>query len=167
MAEPPSVPLLDRGPPLEPPERAWDVVLVVSAGGVLGTVARYELGRALPHQTTQLPWVTLLVNASGCLAIGVLMVVLSHSRLGQHRRLVRPFIGVGILGGYTSYSTFATDVVRLVDAHRPGTAAAYVALTVLGCAVAVWLAVLGTNAVLTQMGRNRTGGNRTGGGQPS
>ena len=117
--------------------RQWDLVVACSAGGVLGTWARYGVGRAVPHTGREFPWSTVLINATGCLLIGALMVVLLE--LTSPHRLVRPFLGVGVLGGYTTYSTFAVDVERLVLNHQPGAALSYVVVTVLSCAVAVWL----------------------------
>ncbi len=64
--------------------------------------------------------------------------------LTSPHRLARPFLGVGVLGGYTTYSTFAVDVERLVLAHRPLTALAYVAVAVAACGTAVWLSTIAT-----------------------
>lgn len=121
------------------------MVLAVALGGVGGADARYGLGRALPHSSGQFPWSTLLINVSGCLAIGVLLVtLLSRSR---PPRLARPFLGVGVLGGYTTYSTFATDTVGLVVRHHPWIAVGYLAATVLGCALAVWIGATAAAAI--------------------
>jgi CrcB protein len=110
----------------------------VSAGGVLGAEARYGLTLALPRHTGQFPWSTLLINLTGSLLIGVLMAWLGRQPVP--RPVLRAFLGIGILGGYTTYSTFAVDVQQLLLAHRPLTALGYLAATVLGCAAAVWLA---------------------------
>jgi protein CrcB len=79
------------------------------------------------------------VNISGCLLIGVLMVVITE--LVTPHRLVRPFLGVGVLGGYTTFSTATVDALTLVDASRPGAALGYLVATptlaLLGCAAAV------------------------------
>jgi fluoride exporter len=117
----------------------------VAAGGVLGAEARYGLGLALPAQAGRFPWSTLLVNLTGSLLIGVLMAWLGR-QAGPHP-LLRLFLGVGILGGYTTYSAFAVDIQRLLLAHRPLTALGYLAATVLGCAAAVWLATAVSSAV--------------------
>ena len=103
---------------------------------MLGAEGRYGVGLALPHAKTELPWATVVINATGCLAIGVLMVILLE--LTSPHRLARPFLGVGVLGGYTTYSTFAVDTERLVSAHRPLVALGYVAVTLGACAVAVF-----------------------------
>jgi CrcB protein len=140
---------VDLGDPAQVAEvkpREWDIVAAVGIGGVIGAQARYGLGRALPHGPTALPWSTVLINASGCLAIGILMAVLL-ARVTPPR-LARPFLGVGILGGYTTYSSFATDTVGLLDRHRPGLAATYLAVTVVSCAVAVWLGSALTRRVI-------------------
>jgi CrcB protein len=91
----------------------------------------------MPHQDQQFPWSTVVINSTGCLLIGVLMTVLLGAP--SPHRLARAFLGVGVLGGYTTYSTFAVEVQRLVLHHRPLVAVSYVVLTVLACAGAVWL----------------------------
>jgi CrcB protein len=122
--------------------RQWDLVLACAAGGVLGSWARYGVGLAVPHDSGQFPWSTVIINATGCLVIGVVMVVLLE--LTSPHRLMRPFLGVGVLGGYTTYSTFAVDVEQLVLAHRPAIAAAYIVVTVVSCGAAVWLSTVAT-----------------------
>lgn len=140
-------PDVDLHDPLQQAEtrpRQWDLVLAVAIGGILGAEGRYGLGLAMPHGGRQFPWSTVVINASGCLLIGALMVALLE--LTSPHRLVRPFLGVGVLGGYTTYSTFAVDVQRLILDHRPLVALGYVVVTVLGCAAAVWLSTAVTLA---------------------
>jgi CrcB protein len=133
----PDVDLSDPAQRLAEPARQWDVLVATAAGGILGAEARYGVSSVLPHHDQQFPWATLLINATGCLLIGVLMAVLLE--LPSPHRLARPFLGVGVLGGYTTYSTFAVEVQRLVLHHRPLIALDYAVLTVLTCAGAVWL----------------------------
>jgi len=113
------------------------VLAVVAAGGVLGAEARFALGVLLPHTPGGWPWATVLVNASGCVLIGMLMVLLTER--GSAHPLARPFLGVGVLGGYTTFSTYAVEVVELLDAGRTATALGYLAATpltaVAACAV--------------------------------
>jgi CrcB protein len=116
----------------------------VAAGGVLGAEARYGLTLALPEHAGRFPWSTLLINLTGSLLIGVLMAWLGRQPVPHP--LLRLFLGVGILGGYTTFSTFAVDVQRLLLAHRPLAALGYLAATVLGCAAAVWLATAVSSA---------------------
>jgi CrcB protein len=105
---------------------------VIAAGGALGALARYGLSVAYPVAPDAFPWTTFAVNVSGCLLIGVLMVLVSTVWAG--RRLVRPFLGVGVFGGYTTFSTYAVDIQRLVDHRAAATALAYLLATVV-CAV--------------------------------
>jgi len=125
----------------------WDLLLAIALGGVAGAEGRYALSEALPHSGRAFPWSTVLVNVSGCLLIGALMVLVLEL-LSPHR-LVRPFLGVGLLGGYTTYSTFAVDAQRLVVAHRPMIALLYVVLTVTLCYAAVVLGAAVTRRVGT------------------
>ena len=111
------------------------VLVAIAAGGVLGALARAGLQHAAPHPPTGFPWATFTVNLSGCLLIGVLMAVLGH-RGGGHP-LARPFLGVGVLGGFTTFSTYAVDIQQAVVAGAPGTAATYLAATVFGALAAV------------------------------
>ena len=114
--------------------REWDLLAVIAVGGVLGAEARYGVGRLVTHSATALPWSTILINVTGSLLLGVLMGVIETR--GAHR-LLRPFVGVGILGGYTTFSTFAVDTDRLLHAHRVAVACGYLATTVLACLAAV------------------------------
>ncbi len=125
--------------------REWDLLAAVAIGGVIGAEARYGLGELIPHSSAQFPWATLAINASGCFLIGVLMVILLE--VVRPHRLARPFLGVGILGGYTTFSTFAVDIARLVHAHRPLIALGYVLATVAAGAVAVVMATSLTRRV--------------------
>ena len=132
----------DRGHVGAARPRQWDIVAAVAGGGIVGAEARYGVGLVVPHAPHEFPWSTVLINASGCLVIGALMVLLLE--LTSPHRLARPFLGVGILGGYTTFSTFAVDAVRLAVHHRPLTAFGYVATTLTVCAVAVWISTIAT-----------------------
>jgi CrcB protein len=133
------------------------VIAVIALGGALGACARYGVGLALPHPPDGWPWSTLLINASGCLLIGVLMVLIVEVWVGH--RLIRPFLGVGVLGGYTTFSTYAVDAQQLIEAGRPGLALGYMAATVVAALVAVQLGVSLTRTV-TLRGRAERGGRR-------
>ena len=98
------------------------------------------MSEALPRSAAQFPWATLIVNTTGCLAIGAVMVLLLELTSPHH--LARPFLGVGVLGGYTTFSTFSVEAERLVRADRPGIAALYVTSTAIGCMLAVWLGTM-------------------------
>ncbi|MEV7554440.1 fluoride efflux transporter CrcB [Amycolatopsis sp. NPDC089917] len=114
----------------------WDVLAAVGVGGALGSLARYGLSVALPHSPGRFALSTFATNVSGCLLIGVLMALLSATT--DPHRLLRPFLGVGILGGYTTFSTYATDTLDLVTNGRPFTGLAYAFGTVVAALVAVY-----------------------------
>ncbi len=104
--------------------------VLAAVGGALGALARWGVDAALPSPAPGWPWATLLVNLTGCLLLGVLLGAVLP-RFPRHAWL-RPLLATGVLGGYTTYSTFAVDVVRLVDAGAVGTAAGYVVASVVG-----------------------------------
>jgi len=131
------------------------VLAVVSLGGVLGAEARYGMSVALPHEPAQFPVSTWLVNTSGCLLIGVLMTVVTE--LSAPHRLVRPFLGVGVLGGYTTFSTATVEVQQLTLHDRPALALGYLVGTVVAALVAVTAGTVGTRALGEFWVRRRSG----------
>ncbi|MEE1813287.1 MULTISPECIES: fluoride efflux transporter CrcB [Streptomyces] len=124
------------------------VVAVVALGGALGACARYGATLIWPTAPGGFPWTTLIVNVVGCAVIGVFMVVISE--VWTAHRLVRPFFGTGVLGGFTTFSTYAVDIERLVDAGRARTGLAYLGLTLCAALAAVWSAVWATRRVLAR-----------------
>ncbi|GAA3845741.1 fluoride efflux transporter CrcB [Streptomyces phyllanthi] len=122
------------------------VVAVVAVGGGIGAAARYGASLLWPAQTGGFPWTTLWVNVVGCALIGVFMVLISD--VWAAHRLVRPFFGTGVLGGFTTFSTYAVDIERLVAAGRPEAGLAYLAATLAAALAAVWLAVTAARRVL-------------------
>ncbi|GAA2917486.1 fluoride efflux transporter CrcB [Streptomyces thioluteus] len=122
------------------------VVCAVSLGGGLGAAARYGAGLLWPTADTAFPWTTFLVNATGCALIGVLMATIDG--LGAPHRLVRPFLGTGVLGGYTTFSTYAVDFQRFVADGRAGIGLAYLVATPLAALAAVWAAAGATRRAI-------------------
>jgi CrcB protein len=104
------------------------VFAVVAVGGSAGACARFAATLLWPTGETAFPWTTLGVNAVGCLVIGVFMVVITE--VWAAHPLLRPFFGTGVLGGFTTFSTYCVDIDRLVRHDRPGPALAYMAGTV-------------------------------------
>lgn len=115
----------------------WPVLAAVSAGGVLGALARYGLQTAFPHSLAEFPWATFGINVGGCLLIGILMVLVTEVWTGS--RLLRPFLGVGILGGFTTFSTYAVDIQQAVAAGAEVIALTYAAATLAGAMITVWV----------------------------
>ncbi|MGP3920136.1 fluoride efflux transporter FluC [Nonomuraea sp. 10N515B] len=133
--------------------RAWPVLAAISAGGVLGALARYGISAALPHASTGFPWSTFVINVSGSLLIGVLMTLIDQVWTG--RRLLRPFWGVGVLGGYTTFSTYILDIHQAMRAGEPGVALVYLAATLVGALMAVWVGAVATSQALALARRER------------
>jgi CrcB protein len=124
-----------------------DVTGYVAAalGGALGALARWAVGEALVSPAGGWPAATLLVNLSGCLVLGVLITAL-FARYPD-RRWLRPFLGTGVLGGYTTYSAFAVETVQLAEAGAWAAAAGYVVASVAGGVLAAAAGVLLGRAV--------------------
>jgi len=106
--------------------------LLVALGGGLGAWLRHLTGRAWlalvgPVTASAFPFSTLTVNVVGSLAMGLLVGWLArHGTGGDHLRLL---LGVGVLGGYTTFSSFALEFALFVERGALGTAAFYVALS--------------------------------------
>lgn len=135
-----------------------DLLPAIAVGGALGSLARWGIAEALPHSGGDFPLATFVVNATGAMLLGLLMAFV----LGpwSHTRYVRPFLGVGVLGGYTTFSTYELDTRGLLAADAPATAAAYLLGTVVVGLVAVWVGVTAgrlTIAVATRRARRRRG----------
>jgi CrcB protein len=114
-----------------------------AAGGALGALGRWAVGAALPHAPWS--WATLTVNLTGCFLIGVLLTALAVHRPAA--AWPRPFLGAGVLGGYTTYSTFAVEVVRAAADGAVWLAAGYVVASVAGGLLAVVLGAVCVRAV--------------------
>ncbi|WP_329000340.1 fluoride efflux transporter CrcB [Kribbella sp. NBC_00709] len=129
--------------------RTRDSVLltVIAVGGAIGATARYLVGLAWPTAPDGFPVSTLLINVVGCGLIGILMVLVTDVLTQQ--RLVRPFLGTGVLGGFTTFSTYAVDIHQLVTSRHAGTALVYLVATVVGALLAVWATVTATRALIT------------------
>lgn len=113
-----------------------DVLVAIACGGAIGTTLRAGLGQLSPVASPQFPATTLGINLVGSFALGLIVVVLVE-RFGPAPRL-QPFLTTGILGGFTTFSTFTVDSVQLVRHDRIGTALEYVAVsTIVGVAAAL------------------------------
>ncbi len=135
-----------------------DVLTVVAAGGALGALARFGVAEGLPHAAGGFPWATFLVNVTGCFLLGLLMVLVLD--VWPSYRLVRPFLGVGVLGGYTTFSTYALEARDLLATGHALTALGYVGCSLLAglVAVAAGVAAMRTAVVGSQHRRARRSG---------
>jgi fluoride exporter len=126
-------------PDLDPAQLG--IVLAVSLGGGAGAVARLAAHRVAPEV-----WATLAVNLVGCALIGVLVVLTTE--VWRTHPLIRPFLGTGVLGGFTTFSTYTLDAHGLWVAGDPVAAAGYLVGTLVGCLGATAAAVILTRALV-------------------
>jgi CrcB protein len=117
------------------------VVAVIALGGAIGASARYAATLRWPAAADAFPWAVFWVNVVGCALMGAVTVLATEGPRTPHP-LLRPFLGSGVLGGFTTFSAYALDVHRLDEAgERPlallylgGTLAAAMAAVLLGAA---------------------------------
>ena len=102
--------------------------VLIAIGGAAGTLVRYAVSRAAPVGAGTFPTTTLIINVTGALALGLLLGALTRHRPAD--TLWRPLVGVGVLGGYTTFSTFAVESVQLIRTDRGLMAAAYVTASI-------------------------------------
>lgn len=131
----------------------WGTLALISLGGVAGALARYGLGAAFPHPPGGFPWTTFAVNVSGCLLIGVLMVAITE--IWDAPGWVRPLLGVGVLGGFTTFSTYIVDVGQLLTVGVPRGALLYLVATPVMALAAVWAGSGVTRSLARWAGRRR------------
>lgn len=113
--------------------------LMVALGGALGAVARYAVYNAAASGKASAQLATLVINATGALAIGVLYVVITQR--GGLQPYGQQLLTVGFLGAFTTYSTYSLDALRLLEQGQVGTAILYLLGTLLVCLAATWLGV--------------------------
>ena len=128
-----------------------DVLAVIAVGGALGSLGRWGVGQALPARPDGFPWATFTENCTGALALGVLMVFVLD--VWSPHRYLRPFLGVGVLGGYTTFSTYMLDARDLLAAGHEVIALTYVAGTLLAGLVAVWVGIVAARALVVAVRR--------------
>ncbi len=127
-----------------PPHRSWRSLGLVALGGAIGTGVRALLAAAVPA-VHGLSWTILMINVVGAFCLGLLLDALARRGPDEgRRRSVRLFVGTGVLGGFTTYSTLADDTAQLLDAGRWGAGAGYALLSVVlglvAAAVGMWVA---------------------------
>ena len=110
----------------------------IGAGSFAGGIARYLLSRLIQsHAASGFPWGTLAVNGAGCLAIGLLYGLFERGNLLNAE--LRLFLTVGFCGGFTTFSTFSSDVVRMLKSGDYTAAGLCVALNFAVCVCCILL----------------------------
>ena len=117
----------------------------VALGGAIGALLRYQTGRLLthwlgPNTVTAFPWATLTVNVLGSLAMGLLAGYLArHGQGGEQWRL---FLGVGVLGGFTTFSAFSLEMMILIERGQAAQGLIYALVSVLAGLTALYLGLI-------------------------
>ena len=120
-------------------------IFLVMIGGAIGAGARFALAQAVSTRlTAAFPFATLTVNILGCFAMGALAGWLARVDTGETLRL---FIGVGLLGGFTTFSAFSFDWWQLVERGAGGLALAYAALSLVGALAAFMLGLFAVRLI--------------------
>jgi CrcB protein len=104
------------------------LVPVIAVGGALGSLARWGVAQAVPHETGTWPWATLWTNLAGAFLLGGLMALMLT--VWSHTRYLRPLLGVGVLGGFTTFSTAELDTRGLIATGHGLEALSYVVVSV-------------------------------------
>ena len=118
---------------------------LVALGGGVGAVLRYQLGRMMtlwlgPAVVTSFPWATLAANVIGSLAMGLLAGWLARN--GQGGEEARLLLGVGLLGGFTTFSAFSLELMLLIERGQGGLAFAYGAVSLLAGLTGLYLGLI-------------------------
>lgn len=128
----------------------WSTVAVraglVLVGGALGTAARAAAESAAPPAPDGVPWATLLVNLVGSFALGALVGLLGDPPAGR-RHGARLLLGTGVLGGFTTYSTFVVEIVTRASDGAVALAVGYALVSVLIGVAAAALGILAARAI--------------------
>jgi CrcB protein len=129
------------------------ILAVIALGGMVGAAVRYLIESHHPAAPGSVPWATLFINVSGCLLIGALMPALETQFPGH--RLARPFLATGVLGGYTTFSTYCVESNQLLRGGHVLVACSYLAVTVVAAVVAASIGQLGSSVLVERARRAR------------
>lgn len=113
--------------------------LAIVAGGILGSLMRWIVGIVLPSSQGGFPWPTLFANVTGCVLIGFYASITGPDGRVLVDPRIRQFVLTGICGGYTTFSGFSVEMLRLVQAGDVRQAALYLVVSVASWLLAVWL----------------------------
>nr|WP_137676359.1 fluoride efflux transporter CrcB [Parerythrobacter lutipelagi] len=117
----------------------------VAIGGAVGAVLRYQLGRLMTHwlgikTVTTFPWATLTANVLGSLAMGLLAGWMA--RQGSGGEQMRLLLGVGLLGGFTTFSSFSLEMMLLIERGQISYAMTYAFVSVLAGLVGLYIGLI-------------------------
>ena len=117
------------------PKLDWRELAAIFGGGFVGAVGRVEVARLIDTGAPSWPWPTLAVNIAGAFLLGYFATRLQERLpLSAYRR---PFLGTGLCGGLTTFSTLQIELLKMIDAHRIGLAVGYAGASIVSGFLAV------------------------------
>lgn len=117
-------------------------LFLVMAGGAIGAGARYLIGQSFAN--APFPWGTLTVNLLGGLLMGLLAGAVARELAGDPARLL---LGVGVLGGFTTFSAFSLELVTMIERGAWALALGYALASVIGSVAALFIGVSAVRAI--------------------
>ncbi len=120
--------------------------LHVALGGAIGAVLRYQLGRGLtawlgPQTVMAFPWATLAANVIGSLAMGLLFGWMAKHGPAESEQM-RLLLGVGLMGGFTTFSAFSLEMMMLIERGQAMTAVSYSLVSILAGLTALYVGLI-------------------------
>ena len=137
----------DLGPVSPVPVPSWLVLAGIAAGGAVGAVARHALELLRPAGAGAFPAATFVTNVVGCLLLGALVAFVTARR---RHPVLRPVLGTGVLGGFTTFSTYAVQGRSLLGEEQVGLAVLYLGGTLVAAVAAALAGVLVVEALLAR-----------------
>jgi len=116
------------------------VVVAVALGGALGASARYALSERFPAATRSFPWATFCINVSGSFVLGLVLTFVLER--WPPTRYVRPFVAIGVLGAYTTFSTFSVETDLLIRNGHAMVGLVYVLASLVAGGASVYLGIV-------------------------
>jgi CrcB protein len=132
------------------------LALLVAVGATVGTLLRASIELVFPHAPGEWPWATFAINILGSLALGALIEALAlRGPDTGRRRMLRLGVGTGVVGGFTTYSTFVVEIDRLATAGAVSMALVY---TLASVVLGVVAAAIGAGVAASVFGRREPEG---------
>jgi len=124
----------------------WDVLIAIAVGGAAGSLARWRIEQAWPVRAGGVPWATFAINVTGCALLGLLMVFVLQR--WPNARYLRPALGTGVLGGFTTFSTAMAESRALIVHGNGVVAAGYLVGSVVAGLLGAWIGTVAGRRVV-------------------